>query len=326
MKLLISESIASEESGVGLDRQSMVNFIENDLTLNVKDVRKLEDELSIYDVYEIVATKGNLNYIFIGEYYNFNEFNARENKLVLKEISGPEGVYETDEAFYLTNADISKKGKELLDTPLKDLIAGVNVDREFEFALGLLQENLAHLPEYEFTRSSPRSMESFQLNVMGVRITSGFSNTFQVEFDDSPLQFVQIMFRKLEDEEVENRIRRLCNLIENYVMDLNGTPENIKVDGHSISLLMNVLGPNIKGKVNTSLLIDGSEVNRCVLINKFIVGGYSSYKQFEVEIHYDFERKMFLTTINYLFNVEVVDCDSVDELINLIEDLEDLIK
>lgn len=326
LKLLVNESNVKEENGIQLDSQSMVNYIEKTLELNVVSVEKIEDELSIYDVYKILAKSEDIQYTFIGKYYNFNEFNPRENKLSLKEISGPDGVYKTDEIFYLTNDTISKKGKDLLNTPLKDLIAGVNLDSELEFALSFLQERLSILSGYKLIRSSPSSSESFSMNVQGVKITTGFTNTFQVEFENSPLQFVQIIFRKLETAEVEKKINLLCDLIEGYVLDSDDSSDNIVLDGHSISHLMDSLWTKIQGKINTSLLIDDFKGEKGLLVHEFIVGEYSSYKQFEVRIYYDFEDKVFVINVNYLFNDEETTCKSVDDLIELIGELECLVK
>lgn len=105
-------------------------------------------------------------------------------------------------------------------------------------------------------------MDSFTINLNDeIIITTGFSNTIQVEFKNKEFIFVQIIYREITKENLERKIENLYRLIEQYFN------WNIIIENHNLPDLYDYLIENVYGtEVHTHNLIRAQDVK--ILIPK----------------------------------------------------------
>lgn len=346
IKLELTNAKKMKSTGVNYREQSFINYITNYLKMNVLTVENLGDKRSYKDELKIVASRDNeTKYTFIGKYYDFDFFMPRENNLVLIEVSKGEKLYECEEIFYNCRLD-SYKGKDhfILNTPIDELIDGVSRDKELEFVVHALKDKLNDKSEYEYSEQNKDDVSTFRIKLKNndkkITIARGFQNTIQVDLEAkySRMDSIQIHFRDKDtnEQKIHNKIESLGNLVDNYFND------TLMVDENNISTLINSL-KGIVDRVNTDILFEGlkSLTKRDLennddqwvpvlyafqIENENVQDDDEEYNQFEVHLGYSYKLKQFKLKLNYLFNEHDVTCNSVQEIVDTIEILQNLIK
>lgn len=321
----IEESIERKIDGVELDQQSFENYITDVLDMEIIKVENLGDKNSYRTEFEFTAKskkKGfDLKYKFIGKFYDIKDFTPREDCLILKEISGVEGVHKVDETFYfMKSRDEANKKNRLINTSLSDLMSGVSEDHEMGLLVKILKETFEGKFGYEYSerRKGNESTFSINFNNKEVSISVCFSNTIQVVFEKKMFSITQITFREVSEAKLREDIEKLLNFLESYFN------WNIVLDGkHSVTELYDFLASKkCLGYVNTEMIMNDEIESKFMLFTSSTLGSYDSYKQVELTIGYNTDTSEFILQMNYLFkNVELL-CSSVDEVKSAIEQVE----
>lgn len=339
----------SKAEGSNYREQSFLNFIENVLNMNIVEVENLGDKKSYKDEFVIKASHNNNDtlYTFIGKYYDFHFFMPRENKLVLTEVSNGKQLYECEEVFYMSQQNNhNTKNHFLLNTPIDELIQGVSRDKELEFVVNALKDNLKNKPGYEYLEQNKDDVSTFRIKLKSdnkeVIIGQGFQNTIQVNMETSGMHYrmdsIQIHFRNkdMNENEVLNKVKSLSELVDNYFND------SMIIDNNNISTLINSLGRAVD-RVNTDVLYEGlkslkkkdleDNEDKWVPVlyafqieNENVDDEDDEYNQFEVHLGYSYNKKEFKLKLNYLFNEYSVTCKDVQNVIDTIESLKNMIK
>lgn len=336
----------TKESGDNYRKQSFINYIKNFLNMNIVSIEKLGDKNSYKDEFEIVATRDNkTNYTFIGKHYDFSFFMPRENCLILTKVIMGDKMYECEETFYMSHKG-GYADHFILNKPIDELIDGVSRDKEIELAVNALKEKLSDKPGYYYLERSLGDVSTFLINLNNedkkVFIGSGFQNTIQVDMETKGKHYrmdsFQIHFRNkdVDEKDVYSKIESLSDLIDDYFND------TLTVDGNNISTLINSLGRTVD-RVNTDVLIDGLSSLRerdlknnddqwASVLYAFQIENWDrqsdddEYSQFEACLEYSYKLKKFKLKLNYLFNEYDVICDSVESVIETIDELKGLIE
>lgn len=325
LKEIIENSLKQNEAGKSLHLQALENYIEQVLKLNVVSSESLGEEQTFKESFRIIAEKNDVKYTFESDFYNFNEIASREDLLNLKKIEGKEGELEVNEIFYMVETnDESNQNNKYITHSLKQLLEGEVVDHELELAIELLKDKFEGKFNYTYKDEKIGNMDSFVINLNDeIIITTGFSNTVQVEFKNKEFNFVQIIYRKVEKENLERKIENLYRLIEQYFN------WNIIIENHNLSELYDYLVENVYGtEVYTHSLIRAQDVKdlnseSLLLFRNIIIGEIGSHKQISLTINYN---KGLELVANYLFKEEVIVCNNVNEVKKTIEQMKEWIK
>lgn len=337
-ELVLQSKNLFNNDGASLREQAFVNYLENELDMNVIEVKNLGDKDSYADKYEITAekliNKKTVKYLFHGTHYDFNMFGPKENSLILIKVFDDEYSHEIEKIFYMVQE--GKKDNYLLNNSPKDLVDGIEVDNELEFLVELLKDELSKLSNFEYHEDYKKDLKSFKITLSkddnNVLIARGFSNAIHISLKAKGRpQFSQttIIFREVEKEDLINNVIKVKEFLKNFLNNeylLNGK--------HNIYELISKNSRHVD-YVNTNLLINGIEAlpekyrddkkHSATLLDEFQIGDFETYEQVELKVKYNFHSDKFIVNVNYLFQKTTIEANSVDEVTSVIDDLSKLL-
>lgn len=292
----INQASLQEKNGKKLSQLSLETYLIENLDLKIIDVK--ETEVNYEEAFELIATNGTNEYLFLTEYYQPESFNPIQNVLILKEIRGVEGVYKTHQHLYLQNDNTPQN--KYLHTPLSELIKGEDKDAELLFVVNYLQESLKLIEGYVYKEKKENDIHSFRikLNDNDVVIGQGFQNTIQFQFEKKKFNPFQIIFSERNRLELTKELDTVVEFIKNY---LTGS---IMINEHCISELYDFLEKEkLYPSVNAKVLLQEDDFEEANLFNKMVLGEWDTYHQLEISIGYQKKTNRFNLKVNYLFKV-----------------------
>lgn len=314
LKEWIDQASIQEKNGKKLSQLSLETYLTEVLDLTIVDVKETDGNYE--EAFELIATNGTNEYLFLAEYYQPESFNPIQNVMILKEIRGVEGVYKTHQYLYLQNDNTPKN--KYLHTPLSDLIKGEDKDAELLFVVNYLKESLKLTDGYIYKEKNENDIHSFRiyLNDKDIIIGQGFQNTIQFQFEKKNFNPIQIIFSDRNQLELKKELDALIEFIRDYLAD------NIQTNGHCISELYDFLKEKkLHPSVNTNVLLQVGSYDETIIFNKMVMGEWDTFHQLEIFIIYRRKSNSFVVKVNYLFKVFDINCLTISDVKNEINTL-----
>lgn len=307
------EASIEENNGKKLSQLSLETYIEERLNLTIIDLKEIEFHYE--EAFEIIATNGINEYLFLAKYHQSESFNPIQNVLVLQEIRGPEGIYKTQQYLYLQNKNTPNN--TYLTSDLSDLINGVDQDQELKWIIDYLKDKLQLVEGYVYKEKKENDPSSFRIYINeDVIIGNGFGNTIQFQFEKKKYSIFHVVFRNRNKQELKTEVDRAVQFIKNFLND------KVVLNGHNISALYHFLkDEKLFPSISTSSLVDEKEIEELELVNKMVVGEYDSFHQLEIYISYLKKTNSFIVHTNYLFKTFELSCLTINDVITEIRNL-----
>lgn len=321
LKMFINASDKKNEDGKTYEHQSLENYIENVLELDIVVSENLGDKNSYQDVFEFIAKSRkfpDVFYEFSAEFIDFEDYKSRENIIILKSIKKHAEVMEVEHRFYLNKMrEKDNKENSFLNNSFEDLKDGADKDNELDTAVNLFIENLKDQPGYVYNEETKGDKYSFRIRINEeVVIGASFQNAIQISFKKDFTSLI-VVFRKTDYDKLKKEIENICSVINDY---LNW---ELQLNEISISNIYDTLkNYGISAEFNTSILLGEKDVK---LFMDFVIGKYDTYKQVQVSIVYN-ENEKFEVNINYLLKDLSIVCNTAEELMDLIDELKEMTK
>lgn len=300
-----------EMAGKKPSQISIETYIQDKFHMEIVEVKELPSDYE--DKFEILATNGVNEYLFLFEFYEIQELNIWQNILMLKEVRGKEGVFKTEQKLWLTKETTPQN--KYLHAPLSALLSNSLSNDELNFVVKYLVEACTSLNGFDYKELKENDIESFVLSVQDLKITVGFSNTIQVDFKRQYLSF-QIVYKERNREELIRELNDVTAFISSF------SKNNVLIGSHSLSdLSLYLKEQNHYGEVITNSIVKPDTRNKVLIISPFVIGEYDSYHQVQVHLYYNREIDVFEIEVNYMFRNFNEICNSVQEVQKQLEKL-----
>lgn len=314
---LIENSREQKEKGVSLKKQSIINFFEKNLNLNLLEVKG--DELDYFPTKvkaENPVIPGQVYFFEVDSNLTLSRFEAFSLVATLLKVVNKDVSYECQLDFRFK--DKLQRHDEILKREISEYLKLKEKDVELEFILHLLKEKTKKYNS-NYVEEIPGNKRSFKLSLENKKVTfvEGFQNSIQVEFNcgSYAVSSIQLIYRDIGAVEVEKKLDKIMKFVENFVNgDLIISSFNFK------PLIEFAKKKGIWMEFNSRALIEQEGGFSLVEI---IVGNVLTYDSLHMEIKV--KSDVILLKTNYLMQENVSGWKSVEDMIAEISKLNGMV-